>query len=57
MDGTDSMGDRNLTNHPGPLDNGPLFKENPETPGEIREGLIDELEYVLGTDNFFQKNY
>ena len=35
------------TNHPGPVDNGPLFKENPETPGEIRDGLIDELEYVL----------
>ena len=35
------------TNHPGPIDNGPLFKENPETPGEIRDGLVDELEYVL----------
>ena len=47
MDGSDGMGDRNPTNHPGPIDNQPLFKENPETPGEIREGLIDELEYVL----------
>ena len=37
----------NATNHPGPIDNGPLYKDNPETPGEIREGLIDELEYVL----------
>ena len=35
--------------HPGPIDNGPLFKENPDDPtkGEIKDGLIDELEYVL----------
>ena len=35
--------------HPGPIDNGPLFKENPDdsTKGEIKDGLIDELEYVL----------
>lgn len=39
------MGDK--TSNPGPIDNGPLFKENPETPGEIREGLIEDLEYVL----------
>ena len=41
MDGSNAM------DHPGPVDNGPLFKENPETPDEIRDGLIDELEYVL----------
>lgn len=40
-----SMGDK--TSNPGPIDNGPLFKENPETAGEIREGLIEDLEYVL----------
>ena len=33
--------------HPGPIDNGPLFKENIDNPGEIKDGLIDELEYVL----------
>ena len=33
--------------HPGPIDNGPLFKENPEVQGEIKDGLIDELDYVL----------
>ena len=44
-DSTDA--DRNSMNHPGPVDNGPLFKENPETPGDIRDGLVDQLEYVL----------
>ena len=42
-----NLGERSATNHPGPIDNGPLFKDNPDTPGEIRDGLIDELEYVL----------
>ena len=37
----------NATNHPGPIDNGPLFAEDAEQPGEIRDGLIDELEYIL----------
>ena len=36
--------------HPGPIDNGPLFQENSETPGLIKDGLIDELEYVLVPD-------
>ena len=31
---------------PGPIDNGPLFKENAIEKGEIKEGLTDELEYV-----------
>ena len=45
-----ALGESNATNHPGPIDNGPLFKEDPEQPGEIRDGLIDELEYILLPD-------
>ena len=41
----DTSGMGNPTAHPGPIDNSPLFKETGE--GEIRDGLIDELEYVL----------
>ena len=26
--------------HPGPIDNGPLFQENSETPGSIKDGLL-----------------
>ena len=46
-----ALGESNATNHPGPIDNGPLFKEDPEQPGEIRDGLIDELEYILLPDD------
>ena len=38
------------SSHPGPIENGPLFQENSETPGLIKDGLIDELEYVLVPD-------
>ena len=33
--------------HPGRIDNSPLFKDDPEEPGEIREHMMDELDYVL----------
>ena len=37
--------------HPGPIDNGPLFQENLIIiNGLIKDGLIDELEYVLVPD-------
>ena len=44
-----SEGDRNA--HPGPIDNSPLFKKNPEEPGEIREHLLEELDYILVPDD------
>ena len=46
-----SLGTEGSANtHPGPIDNGPLFQENSETPGLIKDGLIDELEYDLVPD-------
>ena len=39
-----SAGDRNA--HPGPIDNSALFKADPNEPGEIREGMTDELDFT-----------
>jgi ubiquitin carboxyl-terminal hydrolase 4/11/15 len=46
--GSSSEGDRN--SHPGPIDNSPLFKKDPDEasePGDLREHMIDELDFVL----------
>jgi hypothetical protein len=39
-----------LTAHPGCIDNGPLFTDNAVEPGEIRDHLVDELDYSLVSD-------
>ena len=33
--------------HPGPIDNSALFKADPDEPGELREHMIDELDFTL----------
>ena len=50
--GSSSEGDRNA--HPGPIDNSPLFKPDPDEdsdPGDLREHMIDELDFVLVPDD------
>lgn len=46
FDTWDTVGAGEQSAHPGPIDNGPLFKDE-ENGGEIREHLIDELDYML----------
>ena len=43
--GTASEGDASV--HPGPIDNSPLFDPESEEAGELREHLLDELDFVL----------
>ena len=43
--GLSSEGD--ISANPGPVDNSPLFKNDPEEPAELREHMIDELDFVL----------
>jgi hypothetical protein len=46
--GSSSEGDPSA--HPGPIDNSPLFKNEPDESGEpfeLREHMIDELDFVL----------
>ncbi len=40
--------------NPGPVDNSPLFKNDPEEPSELREHMIDELDFVLVPDEAWQ---
>ena len=40
--------------NPGPVDNSPLFKNDPEEPNELREHMIDELDFVLVPDEAWQ---
>merc|ERR1712062_611155 len=47
LDDSDGMGGINPRDHPGPIDNKHLFDENQDTPGEIMDGLIEDLDYVL----------
>ena len=50
--GSSSEGDRSA--HPGPIDNAPLFKSESEEgsePGDLREHMIDELDFVLVPDD------
>ena len=50
--GSSSEGDPSA--HPGPIDNSPLFKNEPDEPGEpleLREHMIDELDFVLAPED------
>ena len=43
-----------ISANPGPVDNSPLFKNDPEEPSELREHMIDELDFVLVPDEAWQ---
>ncbi len=49
-----SSSERDPSAHPGPIDNSPLFKNEPDEPGEpleLREHMIDELDFVLAPED------
>jgi len=33
--------------HPGPIDNSPLLREDSDEPGELRDGLCQDVNYAL----------
>ena len=46
--GSGSEGDP--SSHPGPIDNSALFKADSEEAGDLREHLLEELDYVLAPE-------
>ena len=42
-----SSTEQDPSSHPGPIDNSALFNADSEEPGELREHLLEELDYVL----------
>ena len=46
-EGEEEEGSNLASSHPGPIDNGPLYQKDPGKEKEIREHMIDELDYQL----------